>query len=113
MTPKKLYDLYESISILINTNINEINTLNDNSSQMPLLKRQNTTKLWGKKVIEITEKENTVKMNPNQQEKLPRTIEEEFDSMTKNKLKEVAGQLYYQNQQSSSRMPSISAPPPS
>ena len=53
---------------------------------------------------EITEKENTVKMNPNQQEKLPRNIEEEFDSMTKNKLKEVAGQLYYQNQQLMNRI---------
>lgn len=56
---------------------------------------------------EITEKENTVKMNPNQEQKLPRNIEEEFDSMTKNKLKEVAGQLYYQNQQLMNRIKSM------
>ena len=49
---------------------------------------------------EITEKPNTVKMNV----ELPKNIEDEFDSMTKNKLKEVAGQLYYQNQQLMNRI---------
>lgn len=56
---------------------------------------------------EITEKKNTVKMNPEQAEKLPRNIEDEFDAMTKNKLKEVAGQLYYQNQQLMNRIKSM------
>ncbi|KAL6933107.1 hypothetical protein ACO0R3_002203 [Hanseniaspora guilliermondii] len=58
---------YESeTNKLPNTNLSEINqSYDNNSSQMPLLKRQNTTKLWGKKVIEITEKEKVVEINKN------------------------------------------------
>ncbi|KAL6936043.1 hypothetical protein ACO0OL_002234 [Hanseniaspora opuntiae] len=52
-------------NMLPNSNLNEINQSYGNNAQMPLLKRQNTTKLWGKKVIEITEKEKVVEINKN------------------------------------------------
>ena len=56
--------------------------------------------------VEITEKPKTVQMNPNQNKEpqIPKSVEEELDSMTKNKLREVAGQLYYQNQQLMNRI---------
>lgn len=48
------------------TNLTSLNNASANdSNMMPLLKRQNTTKLWGKKVIEITEKEKVVEINKN------------------------------------------------
>lgn len=54
--------------------------------------------------IEIVEK-------PSQKEQpksnIPASIEDEFDAMSKNKLKEVAGQLYYQNQQLVNRIKSM------
>lgn len=56
--------------------------------------------------VEITDKPNTVKMQPEAkpQTQVPANVMEEFDSMSKNQLKEVAGQLYYQNQQLMNRV---------
>lgn len=55
---------------LPNTNIAALNQNSTTTeSVLPLLKRQNTTKLWGKKVIEITEKEKVVEINKNKNSK--------------------------------------------
>jgi hypothetical protein len=56
--------------------------------------------------VEITEKENTVKMEQPKQP-MNNSIEAELDSMSKNQLRDTAGQLYYQNQQLMNRIKSM------
>lgn len=56
------------------------------------------------KTVQITEKQNPKKQNVSKEEI---DLQMELDSMTKEKLKEVAGQLYYQNQQLMNRIKSM------
>lgn len=56
--------------------------------------------------VEITEKGNTVKMEQPKQP-MNNSVEANLDSMSKNQLRETAGQLYYQNQQLMNRIKSM------
>lgn len=56
--------------------------------------------------VEITEKGNTVKMEQPKQP-MNNSIEANLDSMSKNQLRDTAGQLYYQNQQLMNRIKSM------